>query len=72
YEPGLHASEESRWDYQLIIIFRNQEASTHGGEIEAQLFPNHELFKKEENRRWELTTNHWDLPVKIVDPAKQY
>lgn len=72
YEPGLHASEESRWDYQLIIIFRNQEASTHGGEIESQLFPDQELFKKEESRRWELTTNHWDLPLKIVDPGKQY
>jgi hypothetical protein len=23
-------------------------------------------FAREENRRWELTTNHWDLPIHVV------
>jgi hypothetical protein len=72
YEPGLHASEESRWDYQLIIIFKNRDASTHASEIEMQLFRDREGFKKEENRRWELTANHWDLPIQTVDPGRQY
>jgi hypothetical protein len=27
---------------------------------------NQEAFNREENRRWELTTNHWDLPIHVV------
>jgi hypothetical protein len=72
YEPAFHISEESRWDFQLIIVFKSQEASTHASEIERQLFPDRDQFKKEENRRWELTTNHWDMPVNFVDPGKVY
>ena len=72
YEPAFHISEESRWDFQLMIFFKSQEASTHASEIERQLFPDRDQFKKDENRRWELTTNHWDMPVNLVDPGKTY
>jgi len=30
------------------------------------LFPDQETFKREEDRRWELTANHWDLPIHVV------
>ena len=72
YEPAFHMSEESRWDFELIIFFKDRESSTHASEIEKQLFPDRELFKKEENRRWELTLNHWDMPLVPVDPGKTY
>jgi hypothetical protein len=32
------------------------------------LFPDQQTFKKEENRRWEITEAHWDLPIRVVDP----
>jgi hypothetical protein len=35
-------------------------------EVSRQLFPDQAIFKQEENRRWELTANHWDLPVHVV------
>jgi hypothetical protein len=66
--PSLHTPEDSRWDYRLIIVFANQPASTHGSEIEKQLFPDVAMFRKEEARRWELTANHWDLPIHMADP----
>lgn len=72
YEPAFHMSEESRWDFQLIILFKDRESSTHASEIEKQLFPDRELFRKEENRRWELTANHWDMPLVPVDPGRAY
>jgi len=25
-------------------------------------------FHREEHRRWELTVNHWDLPIHQMDP----
>ena len=30
--------------------------------------PTRAAVAKEENRRWELTVNHWDLPIHQVDP----
>jgi len=66
--PGLHTSEDARWDYRIVIAYKDQASATHGGEVEKSLFPDAELRKHEENRRWELTTNHWDLPIHEVDP----
>ncbi len=70
FAPSLHTSEDSRWDYRVIII-RTAEDAPPGqseAEIAKQLFPDQEAFKREENRRWELTANHWDLPIHVVQP----
>jgi hypothetical protein len=71
WAPGLHTSEESRWDYRVIIVRTADEAprGQSEDEIAKQLFPNQAAFKQEENRRWELTANHWDLPIHVVDPG---
>ncbi|WP_109488586.1 hypothetical protein [Occallatibacter savannae] len=68
FKPGLHAGEDSRWDYRVIIVYKDQASASHGGEVEKALFPDTTARKKDENRRWELTTNHWDLPIREVDP----
>jgi hypothetical protein len=66
--PGLHTSEDSRWDYRIVITYKDQPSSTHEGEVLHQLFSDQNTLHKEENRRWELTSNHYDLPIHIVDP----
>ncbi len=66
--PGLHASEDSRWDYRIEITYPNQAGATHEGEVQRQLFPDKVALKAEEQRRWELTLNHWDLPIHVIDP----
>jgi hypothetical protein len=68
YAPSLHTSEDSRWDYRIIIVRASQDAPPGQSESEVakQLFPDQEVFTKDENRRWELTTNHWDLPIHVV------
>jgi hypothetical protein len=68
YAPSLHTSEDSRWDYRVIIVRTSQDAPPGQSESEVakQLFPDHEAFTRDENRRWELTTNHWDLPIHVV------
>ena len=72
YAPSLHTSEDSRWDYRVIIVRATADAppGQSEDEIAKQLFPNQTTFKKEEDRRWELTTNHWDLPIHIVNPGE--
>jgi hypothetical protein len=68
FAPSLHTSEDSRWDYRVIIVRASEDAPPGQSEDEVakQLFPDQETFNKEENRRWELTTNHWDLPIHVV------
>jgi hypothetical protein len=68
YAPSLHTSEDGRWDYRIVINFKDQASSTHEGEVIHELFPDKSSLQKEENRRWELTTNHYDLPIHTVDP----
>jgi hypothetical protein len=69
WAPGLHTSEESRWDYRVVITRASHDAPVGQSESEVakQLFPDQDMFRREENRRWELTTNHWDLPIHLVD-----
>lgn len=67
-KPGLHTSEDARWDYRIVITYPNYDGSRHEGEVERQLFPDRADLTKAENRRWELTVNHWDLPIHRVDP----
>jgi len=67
YAPGLHTSEDQRWEYRVSIVFKNYAAGKHEEEVARQLFPDQQTFKKEENRRWELTKAHWDLPVRVVN-----
>jgi hypothetical protein len=66
--PGLHTDENSRWDYRIIITYPNWAGTTHEGEVEKQLFPDRTVHDAEEQRRWELTLNHWDLPIHQIDP----
>ena len=68
FAPSLHTSEDSRWDYRVIIVRAAQDAPPGQSEeeIAKQLFPDQETFTREENRRWELTANHWDLPIHVV------
>lgn len=73
YAPSLHTSEDSRWDYRIIIVRASADAPPGQSEREVakQLFPDQATYKREENRRWELTTNHWDLPIHIVNPLAE-
>jgi len=67
YSPQLHTSQDSRWDYRVIIVYKNQGSTGHAEEISNQLFPDQATLQKEEQRRWELTEVHWDLPIALVD-----
>lgn len=66
--PGLHTSEDSRWDYRIVITYNGYDGSTHEAEVEKALFPDAAARQREEDRRWELILNHWDLPIHEIDP----
>ena len=70
YHPQLHTDEAARWDYRVEIIYRDFDGSRHEEEIATALFADTAARKRDENRRWELTENHWDLPIYQVDITK--
>ena len=68
--PQLHASEDARWDYRVVIVFKNAATANDGFDsstIIKQLFPDQETYKKEEQRRFEILESHTDVPIKDVD-----
>ena len=62
FRPGLHTSEDHRWDYRIVIYYKDVASSSQGGKVEKQLFPDQANMKHEEQRRWELTE------VRQIDP----
>jgi hypothetical protein len=70
YRPTQHMDEAARWDYRVEITYKDYASSSKLGALYDELFTDAATRKKEEQRRWELTTNHWDLPIYQVDPTK--
>jgi hypothetical protein len=68
YRPGLHTGEDIRWEYHAVITYRTQASSSHGSEVEKELFPDRATQKQEENRRWQITEAHYDLPIHMINP----
>ena len=68
YRPGLHTSEDQRWNYRVLVVYKDQAATSQEAIVEKQLFPDHDAFRRDENHRWELVEAHWDLPIREIDP----
>lgn len=71
--PLNHAPESSRWDFRYTITFKNFEASRNkplSDAIALQLYPDQSVFRKEEQRRFEILIEHTDVPIREEDPAE--
>ena len=72
--PAIHMTEDARWDYRVTIQYKNSTvATTSNPEKESlikQLWPDQEIFQREEQRRFEILLAHWDLPVRDITPKK--
>jgi hypothetical protein len=55
---------------QKMISANDVASSSQGGKVEKQLFPDQAKMKHEEQRRWELTEVHWDLPIPPDRPER--
>jgi nitric oxide reductase activation protein len=73
--PANHTTEDGRWDYRVTIRFKNSTVATTANPDEErfiqQLWPDHERYLREEQRRFEILLSHWDLPVTDVTPPKK-
>lgn len=68
-KPRQHASEESRWDYRVTLVFKNIQAAFDPNLTEPYkkvLYPDLEKLKKEEQHRFEILLAHWDVEVSPI------
>jgi len=72
--PANHMTEDARWDYRVTIKYKNSTVATTANPEEEtlikQLWPDQEVYKREEQRRFEILLAHWDLPVTDITPSK--
>ncbi len=62
YRPFLHQGEPA-WDFKVILTYRDFAGlgDRMGSEaIERRLYPEWDVHKRTERRRWEITEKHWD------------
>ncbi|MBN8575999.1 MAG: hypothetical protein J0L66_03615 [Cytophagales bacterium] len=68
-KPRQHASEETRWDYRVTLVFKNIQAAFDPNLTEPYkkaLYPDLEKLKKDEQHRFEILLAHWDVEVQAV------
>jgi hypothetical protein len=69
-KPRYHATEDGRWDYRVVLTFRDAAAAHDPGREEAikrELYTDQEALQKEEHRRFEILDSHWDVVVDGVN-----
>lgn len=69
-KPRYHATEDGRWDFRVTITFKSAAvafAPFDEAALARQLYPDQEMFKKEEARRFEILLAHWDVPIVPVE-----
>jgi len=72
-KPRYHSTEEGRWDFKVILVFKNVQAAFDPNLTETykkQLYPDADKLVKDEQHRFELLIAHWDVPVQAVELEK--
>ena len=72
-QPRYHSTEDGRWDYRVIIVFKNATVANEAFDEDAlkkQLFPDQDTYQHEEQRRFAILDAHWDVPIKTVELEK--
>jgi hypothetical protein len=68
--PRFHGDGRADWTFLVVIQFASWSALGAPSNEEAlarKLFPDHEAWKREEQRRFEMLDAHWDVPLAEVE-----
>lgn len=70
-KPIYHSGEDTRWDFKVIIVFKNVQAAFDANlttPYKKILYPNLDQLDKDEQHRFELLLAHWDVMVEEINP----
>ena len=69
-KPKLHSGEDTRWDFKVILVFKNAKLA-FGPDLttpyKQQLYPNLDKLTKDEQHRFELLLAHWDVMIEKIE-----
>jgi len=68
-KPKLHSGEDTRWDFKVIIIFKDAKTAFDPNLTEPYKEPIYhdlEKLKKDEEHRFELLLAHWDVMIETI------
>ncbi len=74
YVPTYHGDGRADWTFAVSITYHDTAAMTGPSgeeEIVKRLYPDQNTFRKEEQRRFEILSAHWDVPLNDVTPADE-
>jgi len=69
-KPKLHSGEDTRWDFKVTIVFKNEKLAFDPDlttPYKQQLYPNLEKLAKDEQHRFELLLAHWDVMIEKIE-----
>jgi len=69
-KPKLHSGEDTRWDFKVTIVFKNEKLAFDPNltrQYEKQIYPDADKLKKDEQHRFELLIAHWDVMIEKVE-----
>jgi hypothetical protein len=68
YVPEFHGDGRADWTFAVeLVVPPNPPASPTDDEIISKLYPDRAKFVKEEQRRFEILSAHWDVPLNRID-----
>ena len=65
-KPKLHSGEDTRWDFKVIIVFKNAALAFDPDlttPYKKLLYPDQDKLARDEQHRFELLIAHWDVMV---------
>ncbi len=72
-KPKLHSGEDTRWDFKVILVFKNAKLAFDADlttPFKKELYPDLDKLVKDEQHRFELLISHWDVMVDKIDLGK--
>ena len=68
YVPEFHGDGRADWTFAVeLVVPPNPPSTPTDEEIIAKLYPDRAKFAREEQRRFEILTAHWDVPLNRMD-----
>ena len=65
-KPKLHSGEDTRWDFKVILVFKNARLAFDPDlttPYKKQIYPDLEKLARDEQHRFELLISHWDVMI---------
>ena len=67
YVPENHGDGRADWTFAVELTAPPNPPQVDEPALIRKLFPDHETFQKEEQRRFEILVAHWDVPLNVLD-----